>query len=239
MVTTARTIVFDALLDIQVASNEEPMQAPMAEQGLRLLNNLLDSWSLERLTIYYTPPTLLPWPAGTQQLTWGPGGAIATARPIAIAPSAQYRDVTGLELPLAVMTHQEEYAALTLKQQQASTLQVLYYAPSMPTGTLFGWPVPTQSWDVVVYPWQVLGRFVSLDDEILFPPGYERALRVGLALEAAASYGVQPSPMLGAILNESKASLKRTNQRIPVLGLDPALAGAGARDPYAIYTGIV
>jgi hypothetical protein len=238
-VTTARTIVFDGLLDIQVVSAEEPMQAHMAEQGLRLLNNLLDSWSLEQLNIYYTPPALLTWPAGTQQLTWGPGGDIPTARPIALAPYAQYRDVTGLELPLLVMTHQEEYAALVLKQQVASTLQVLYYAPSMPAGTLYGWPIPTQSWEVVVYPWQVLGRFPALDDEILFPPGYERALRVGLALEAAASYAAQPSPMLGAILNESKASLKRVNQRIPVLGLDPAIAGDGARDPYAIYTGVV
>lgn len=237
--TTARSIIFDGLLDIQVVSNEEPMQAPMAEQGLRLLNNLLDSWSLERLTIYYTPPTVLTWPAGTQQLTWGPGGDVSTARPIALQPYAQYRDVTGLELPLLVMTHQEDYAALVLKQQVASTLQVLYYAPSMPTGTLYGWPVVTQSWDVIVYPWQVLGRFTALDDEILFPPGYERALRVGLALEAAASYAAQPSPMLGAILSESKQSLKRVNQRIPVLGLDPALAGEGTRDPYAIYTGVV
>jgi hypothetical protein len=238
-VTTARNIVFDGLLDIGVVSNEEPMQAPMAEQGLRLLNSLLDSWSLEQLHIYYTPPTLLSWPAGTQQLTWGPGGHIPTARPLALQPYAQYRDVTGLELPLVVMTHQEEYAALVLKQQVASTLQVLYYAPSMPTGTLYGWPVVTQTWDVIVYPWQVLGRFPALDDEILFPPGYERALRVGLALEAAASYAAQPSPMLGAILNESKASLKRVNQRVPVLGLDPALAGDGGRDPYAIYTGVV
>lgn len=237
--TTARSIVFDGLLDIGVVSNEEPMQAPMAEQGLRLLNSLLDSWSLERLTIYYTPPTVIPWPAGTQQLTWGPGGDIPTARPIALEPYAQYRDVTGLELPLTVFTHAEEYAVLNLKHQQASTLQVLYYVPSMPTGTLYGWPVPTQSWDVVVYPWTVLGRFTALDDAILLPPGYERALRVGFALEAAASYGAQPSPMLGAILNESKSSLKRVNQRIPVLGLDPALAGEGSRDPYAIYTGVV
>jgi hypothetical protein len=238
-VTTARAIVFDALVDLGVASNEEPMQAHMAEQGLRLLNSMLDSWSLEQLSIYYTPPTVIPWPAGTQQLLWGPGGDIATARPIALQPYAQYRDVTGLELPLLVMTHQEDYAALVLKQQAASTLQVLYYAPSLPTGTLYGWPVPTQSWEIVVYPWTVLGRFPALDDEILFPPGYERALRVGLAIEAAASYAAQPSPMLGAILNEAKGNLKRINQRIPVLGLDPALAGAGARDPYAIYTGVV
>jgi hypothetical protein len=237
--TTARSIIFDGLLDIGVVSAEEPMQAPMAEQGLRLLNSLLDSWSLEQLSIYYTPPTVLTWPAGTQQLLWGPGGDIPTARPIALQPYAQYRDVTGLELPLLVMTHQEEYAALTLKSQQASMLQVLYYAPSMPTGTLYGWPVTTQSWDVIVYPWQVLGRFTSLDSELLFPPGYERTLRVGVALEAAASYGVTPSPMLGAILNEAKASIKRVNQRIPVLGLDPALAGDGGRDMYAIYTGVV
>jgi len=238
-VTTARSIVFDGLLDIGVVSNEEPMQAPMAEQGLRLLNSLLDSWSLEQLSIYYTPPTVLTWPAGTQQLTWGPGGDVSTPRPIALAPHAQYRDVTGLELPLVVLTHQEEYAALVLKSQTASMLQVLYYAPSMPTGTLYGWPVVTQSWEVVVYPWQVLGRFTALDDELLLPPGYERTLRVGFALEAAASYGVTPSPMLGAILSESKSSLKRVNQRVPVLGLDPALAGDGGRDPFAIYTGVI
>lgn len=237
--TTARAIVFDALLDVGVASNEEPMQAPMAEQGLRLLNSMLDSWSLEALTIYYTPPTLIPWPAGTPQLLWGPGGDIEAPRPIAIQPYAQYRDVGGLELPLLVLTHQEEYAALTLKAQTASMLQVLYYAPSLPTGTLYGWPIPTADWTIMVYPWTVLGAFTSLDEALLFPPGYTRALRVGLALEAAASYGVTPSPMLGAVLSESKSNIKRVNQRIPALGLDQALWGDRGRDPYAVYTGVI
>lgn len=237
--TTARTIVRGALMDLGVASAEEPLTASQAEDALDLLNQLLDSWSLEQLIIYYTPPTSIPWPAGTQVRTWGPGGDIPTARPLKLQPYAHYREAaTGLDLPLTVMDRQADYVALTLKAQTSSTLQALYYAPSMPLGQLFGWPVPTMEWLVIVFPWQPFTRWTSLDSEVLFPAGYERALRAGLALESAPQYGVQPSALTAAILAEAKSNVKRVNAIVPVLGLDPSFQGTPGRDMYAIYTDI-
>lgn len=237
--TTARTLVRGGLTDLGVVAAEEPMTAQQAEDGLALLNQLLDSLSLEQLLVYYTPPTPIPWPSGTQVLTWGPGGDIPSARPLKLQPYAQYRDeATGLDLPLTVFDRQAEYVALTLKSQASSTPQALYYAPSMPLGQVFVWPVPSMEWIIIVFPWQPLGEFVSLDAEIVFPPGYERLLRSGLALEAAPPYGVQPSPLTAAIYAEVKANIKRVNQVVPVLGIDPSWQGPGARDPYEIYTDV-
>lgn len=211
----------------------------MAEDALYLLNNLLDSMSLEQLIIYYTPPTAIPWPSSTQVLTWGPGGDIPTARPLKLQPYAQYRDAaTGLDLPLTVMDRQADYVALTLKSQTSSTLQALYFAPSVPLGQLFGWPVPTMGWTVLVYPWQPFTRWASLDSEVVFPGGYERLLRAGLALECAPQYGVQPSALTGAILAEAKANVKRMNATVPILSIDPSIQGPPGRDVYAIYTDI-
>ena len=67
---------------------------------------------------------------------------------------------------------------------------------------------------------------------MVFPPGYERWLRVGLALELSPEYGKDPSPLLVAMLAESKSALKRTNTVVPLLGMDPAYSGrsAGAWD---------
>jgi hypothetical protein len=238
-VTTARAIVRGALLDLQVVSAEQPIDASMVQDGLDLLNAMLDSWSLEALTVYYTPATEIPWPAGTQALTWGPGGDIPSARPLKLQPYAQYRDTaTGLELPLTVLDRQSAYAAFTLKRQASSTPQVLYYAPSMPLGTLYEWPIASEAWTIVVYPWQPFGRFGHLDEDILFPPGYERAVRAGLSLESAPQYGVQPSPMTVGIVGEAKANLKRLNAVVPILGMDPSLGETTARDPYAIYTDV-
>jgi hypothetical protein len=214
------------------------MTAQQAEDGLALLNQLLDSLSLEQLLVYYTPPVTTLWPAGQQVRTWGPGGDIPGARPLKLQPYAQYRDeATGLDLPLVVYDRQRDYVALTLKAQASSTPQALYYAPTVPLGQLFAWPVPSMEWIIIVFPWQPLGGFVSLDAEILFPPGYERVLRSGLALEASPPYGVQPSPLTAAIYAEAKANLKRMNQVVPILGIDPSLTGPGGRDPYEIYTG--
>ena len=49
--------------------------------GPAILNDLIQSASLEQFVIYYMPPQVIPWPAGRGVLTWGPGGDIASPRP--------------------------------------------------------------------------------------------------------------------------------------------------------------
>ena len=223
--TTARAIVRGALADIQVASAEEPISASMAEDGLDLLNALLDSFSLERLWFYHTPATPIVWPAWMPTQTWGPGGDIPSPRPLKLAPQATYQDVTaGYDSPLEVLERQEQYALLQWKGMQSTVPSALYYEPQMPLGVLYIWPIPSAGSSVTVYPWQVLGAFTALDDELALPPGYLRALRTNLALEACPSYGVQPSPLLVRHAAEAKQALCVPNT---VVGRLKFNAGAG------------
>jgi hypothetical protein len=73
-----------------------------------------------------------------------------------------------------------------------------------------------------------LRRFASLDTELTFPPGYERALRFGLALDLAVEYGREASTALVGAFAQAFSAIKRTNTVVPTLGLDPALSGRQA-----------
>jgi hypothetical protein len=222
--TTARSLVRGALMDLQVASAEEPLTASQCEDGLDLLNALLDSFSLERLWIYHTPATPIVWPAGMPTQSWGPGGDIPSARPIKLAPQATYQDVTaGYDYALEVLERQEQYAQLQWKGMQSPLPRALYYEPQMPLGVLSLWPVPSVGYQITVYPWQVLGSFTALDDELALPPGYVRALRTNLALEACPSYGVQPSPLLVRHAAEAKQALYVPNTVVGRLSLTPGM----------------
>jgi hypothetical protein len=234
---TARSIVRGALMDIGVVAQEEPMTASMAEDALELLNALLDSFSLERLWIYHTPATPIVWPAGSASMTWGPGGDMPSSRPIKLAPQATYQDVTaGYDYQLEVLERQEQYAQLTWKGMQSTLPSALYYEPQMPLGVLYIWPVPSVGYQITVYPWQVLGAFTAFDDELQFPPGYLRALRTSLAVEAAPSYGVTPSPLLLRISEEAKRALFVPNTVVGRLSLYPG-ASAPMSGLASFYSG--
>jgi hypothetical protein len=229
-VTTARTLIKGALMDLGVSSPEEPIQADMAQHGLDLLNALLDSFSTESLWIYYLKPTELSWPAGVPMQTWGVGGAIPSARPIRLADHAEYRDAVGYDYPVEVLARQEQYAQLAWKTETSTWPLALYYAPQVPLGELYIWPVNAAGpWTITVYPWVPLEAFSSLDDDVQFPPGYTRALRAALALECSPSYGVQPSPLTLKIAEESKRNLAVINTVVGRMSPTPGSGLVGDR----------
>lgn len=224
--TTARSIITQAYRALGIAAAEQPLSADMVESGLTTLNAMLDSWSLERLVIYTTPPLLIPLVAGQGSMTCGPGGQVAIPRPLRLDQEAWIRDPTQPAQPgwpVTVLTRQE-WRSLAHPQQTGPRPYGVYYAPDVPLGVLYVTPVPLTAWDLTVYPWQVLRRFASFDEEVPLPEGYERALWAGLALESAPAYGVEPSPLVAGILSEAKNNLKRVNVEVPLLGIDPGLS---------------
>src|SRR5262245_2337904 len=222
--TTARTLIRGALTDIGVAAAEEPMSDSQADDGLLLLNQLLDSFSLERLWIYQTPATPIVWPPGRSSLTWGPGGDVVSPRPIKLSSTATYT-LDAYDYPLEVLERQEQYAQLQWKGMQSTLPIAVYYEPQVPLGVLYVWPVPAGvAYTLTVYPWQALTTWPDLDTQVTLPPGYERALRTSLAVEASPSYGVQPSPVLVRIAEISRQALSVPNTEVGRLRLNP---GAG------------
>lgn len=214
---TARELVTDALDLIMVHAAEEPLTAHQEQQGLRVLNDLIQSASLEQFLIYYMPAQVVPWPAGRGVLTWGPGGDIATPRPVQLGLQAYRFDAAAnVVYPVAVGT-MDEYRAITGSTLLADPISQVFYAANAPLGELYTWPVPATAQEVTVYPWQVLSAWPDFDTDLLLPPGYDRYLKGAMACELAPYYDKEPAATVQAMRNEAKNNIKTVNLTIPLL----------------------
>jgi len=65
----------------------------------------------------------------------------------------------------------------------------------------------------------------ALTAEVSFPPGYDRAIRLGLALELAPEYGKDVTAVMAAQYAQARKVLKRINSlsRNRDLEMDPGL----------------
>lgn len=229
---TARLLVTDALDLLGIHAAEEPLTAHQESQGLRVLNDLIASASLEHFLIYYTPPVVVPWPAGVRMLTWGPGGDIATTeRPVQLGQSAaRYDPITQASYPLDVMAV-ADYRAMPYPDFAGDPLQAVSYGTSYPLGVLYGYPVPHTSVEVTVYPWLVMRAWPDFDTDVGMPPGYDRYLKSALACDLAPFYEKEASPTVQGMRMEARDRLKTVNLTIPELTV-PWFA-----DPYGPHSG--
>lgn len=230
--TTARVLVTDALALLGIAAAEEPLTAHQEQQGLRTLNSLIQSASLEQFLVYYTPPQVVLWPAGRMLLSWGLGSVdIPTPRPVQVSLQASYMDgVTEARYPLSVLTP-EEWRMVPYPTRTGDPPQGVCYLPTMPLGTLGITPIPQTPVAVTVYPWTLLSTWPAFDDEVLLPPGYERWLRSALACDLAPFYATEPAPMVQGMRMEARENIKTANITIPTLET-PWFA-----DPYGPHAG--
>lgn len=230
--TTARTIVTDALDLIAIHAAEEPLTAHQEQQGLRILNDLVRSASLEQFFIYYTPAVTVDWPVGKSMLTWGVGGDIvATPRPVQLAQTAtRFEPSIQTAYPLTVLPI-ADYRMLTYPIRVGGPMQCVSYAANYPLGELYGYPTPTSPAQITVYPWLLLRQWPSFDEEIALPPGYERWMKAALACELAPYYDKEASPLVQGIRMEARDNIKTVNLVIPTLDVPPFA------DPYGMQTG--
>lgn len=231
--TTARDIIRGALRLNGALASGEPVPAAEALDGLETLNALMQSWSLESLIIWHLPRVSVPLVPGQAVYDWGPGGDILSARPLKLENAVL--EETGLggpsptEWPISVWSQEEYTRGVTMKASPGAYVTGVYLEPSIPLARLHVWPLPTTSTTaLILYPWLPLTTLPTLDDLWSFPPGYDRMLRAGLALELCHEYGREPSPLLIATLAEAKSAVKRLNTVIPTLGMDPAVSGRHA-----------
>lgn len=232
---TARTLVTDALDLNGVHAAEEPLTAHQEQQGLRVLNDLIQSASLEQFIIYYMPPQVIPWPAGRAMLTWGAGGDIATPRPVQIGLQAsRYDAILNQSWPVAVYSL-EEYRAIP-GPMHGDPITLVSYGANSPLGELYGWPIPLTTQEVTVYPWQPLTTWTEFDTDLLLPPGYERWLKAAVACDLAPLYDKEPSATVQAMQSQAKNVLKTTNVTIPLLDV-PWFADPFNRQSVNIYSG--
>lgn len=212
MAITARATIQGALKLIGVLDPAETMTPEDSDDGLRMLNNLVDAWNIERLNIYAVVDVTASF-AGASA-TIGTGMTINTPRPIRIE-SAYYRR-GGVDYPLDIIDD-AEYNSISMKAISTDYPEVLYYTADAPTGQVFVYPVPTS---VTPYTFQVMKQltaFADLDTAYNMAQGYAKALMYALAVELAPLYQKEALATILRIHMNSKRALKRANVVVPQL----------------------
>jgi hypothetical protein len=215
-----------------LAEGESPSASESAD-ALLALNQMLDSWSTERLAVYATTTQSFTWPSGQASRTLGPTGTLVGTRPILLDDST-YFIASGISYPIQII-NQEQYNSIALKTSTSTLPQYLFVDAAMPDVTITLFPVPTQDLTFKFVSVTPLSQPALLTTELSFPPGYMRAFAYNLAMEIAPEFGVEPSQQVKRIAVVSKRDIKRINNPDDVMVMPAALLN----QPYGfnIYSG--
>ena len=218
-----------ALAEGEVPSSETSADALMA------LNQMLDSWSTERLMIYNTIDQIFTWPADEITQTLGPTGDFVGLRPVALDDSTYYRDAsTGVSYGIKFI-NQQQYNGIAVKTVTSTYPQVMWINMEYPDIAMTIYPKPTRALEWHFVSVQELTQPATLATELAFPPGYLRAFRYNLAREIAAEFGIEPPRTVSQIANVSKRNLKSQNNPNDIMSIPYAIMVS--RQRFNIFAG--
>lgn len=233
--TTAADQINGALRLLGVLAEGEAPSAATSQDALMALNQMLDSWNTERLSIFSTIDQVFTWPASTRSRTLGPSGDFVGQRPVQIDDATYFRDPsTNVSYGLQII-NQQQYDAIAIKTVTSTYPQLLWYNADMPNIDIYIYPVPLRALEFHFISVDVLAQASTLDTVLSFPPGYLRAFRYNLACELAPEFGVEPSQQVRRIAVYSKRNLKRINDPGDVMSMPAALMTNRPR--FSIFTG--
>ena len=240
--TTASDQINGALSLIgQLAEGESPSAATAAD-ALEALNQMLDSWSTERLAVFCTQDQVVNWLPGTRTATLGPTGTLTPVdplvvlnRPVLVDDATYFKDpATGISYGLKLV-NQQQYNGIAVKTVTSTYPQVLWVNMTYPDIEMAVYPVPTKLLEVHVVSTKVLDQPADLATTLVFPPGYLRAFRYNLACEIAAMYGVEPTRQVQRIAMTSKRDIKRINNPNGIMSLPYSIVAT--RQRFNIFAG--
>ena len=235
MSTTAGDQINGALRLIgQLAEGETP-SAATSQDSLTALNQMIDSWSIERLAVFSTQDQVFSWPPGAISRTLGPTGNFVGNRPVLLDDSTYFRDpANNISFGIKIL-NQQQYNGIAVKTVTSTYPQVIWINMTYPDIEMYVYPVPTKvlEWHFVSV--SELTQPATLATVLTFPPGYLRAFRYCLACEIAAEFGVEPSPQVSRIAMTSKRNLKRINNPEDIMSLPYSIVAS--RQRYNIFAG--
>lgn len=198
---TAFDIITSALKLTGVLADGEQPSDDTANQGLTVLNDMIDAWNADRLAIFTTRSDDFPYVLGKQSYTLGTGGDFNITRPARIDAMSTILltdPANPVEVPITLFTVDDWQTKVPVKKVDGSFPLICYDTGDFPLRTLNFWPIPTQQQNSVrIYGWQALGAQTLLS-QVSFPPGYAEAIRYNLAVRVAAEFGVDPSKYAAA-----------------------------------------
>ena len=232
---TAGDQINRALRLLGVLAEGETTSASVSQDSLMALNQMIDSWNTERLSVFCTQDQVFTWPAGEYIRTLGPSGDFVGLRPVLLDEATYYRD-PGTNVSFGIkFINQQQYDGIAVKTVTSTYPQVIFINMGFPDITMSIYPRPTRDLEWHFVSVQELSNPATLATNILFPPGYLRAFTYNLAMEIAPEFGVEPSPQVMRIAMTSKRNLKRINNPDDVMSMPYAIVAT--RQRFNIYAG--
>ncbi len=207
-----------------LASGETPSDAE-AEDSLMVLNQMLDSWNAERLSIFTIARQVFNLTTAQQTYSMGLGGDFNVPRPPRIdrASIISLTNVSQpLELPIDYLTD-AQWQGIPVKNINSSLPQSVWDTGDWPLRFLNYWPIPNQAVQTALYTWTAVSQFADLTTDNTFPPGYIQAIRYNLALFLGPEFNLSVRPDIAQLAVATKAIVKTINVPIVEAQIDSAL----------------
>ena len=211
--TTAATIISDALIEIGAQGAADTTPAEDRAFCLRKLNQIAQRWSNSPLAVPVLTEISVPM-TGAQSYTIGPTGVVVAARPIK-AMSATAIDSSGFE-SIVMLYARKDWDAIWNKNANGGPPDVAWYQPSTPNGVLYVYP-KTTGYTIKLDCLALLASFPSAATAIDLPEGYETALTLTLADDIAAAFGKQTTQDTRRRCAAAMAAIKATNTELSYL----------------------
>jgi hypothetical protein len=218
----------------QLAEGESP-SAETSADALLAMNEMIESWNTERLSVFSTQDQIFSWPATEISRTLGPTGDFVGNRPILVDDATYFKDPsTGVSYGIKLI-NQQQYDGIALKTVRSTYPQVMWVNMTYPDIEIYIYPIPTRVLEFHFISVEELSQPTNLSTVLAFPPGYLRAFRYNLACELAPEFGVEPSRQVSRIAMTSKRNLKRINNPDDIMAIPYSIVGT--RQRYNIFAG--
>lgn len=231
--TIQDALIYPALAEIRVARAGDILAPDDAAFTLTILNSLLDLWNADGRAAYTETINDFAFVPNVSPHTIGPAGSAAgPANPNFVV---NVRPVTLLYAAVNLGGSPNVYTEITIRDTawyerqtvpgltQTFPTDVYYSADwndpnNLGTGygALYFYGVPTTAYGVRLWLRTMFGQ-VALTDIFSQPPGYQRALWLTLAEEAATPFGQPIPPSLTRRASEARGLVFGNNDDVPTL----------------------
>lgn len=137
-------------------------------------------------------------------------GDFYTTRPIRILGS--FTRLSSVDSPIGIITEQY-WTNVQDKNTTGATQTKLLYRQNFPFGQIIVYPIPTGTPVLHLKSEKCVSQFANLTTNYLLPPGYQRLLELGLAVELTSEYNSKISESVTANVKKSYEDIVAANLR--------------------------
>ena len=218
---SANDIIEKAAVKARIKGPGESLAAAKASAIYDSLNDMLESWVLENLTILYDTVESFPMVAGTAEYTYGDGGDFDSDRPLGLKDETFIRlGTTDYPVRLKPLN---EYRRVRNKSTGARP-RIVSYESEYPLGRIYLWPTPSTTNRIYFRTEKQVTGFTDRTTEVNLGPGYGRAIILNLAMEICPDFGKKIPEALAFLAGTAKNNIKSRNTLPRKVQSSPELA---------------